>query len=137
MKTIITIFFILTSFVTLSQQKEIVDTNTMCFPTEVGKKILLDLNEFDRLKKEKVLTDKEIKQLELKCEEQDSIIVDLEEKDKNNQVIIGAANEKFKLVEEDNKNLRTDIVKIKTKSTIIEIIAGAILASITYIQIFK
>lgn len=137
MKTIITIFFILTSFVSFSQKEKIIDTNTMCFPTDVGRKILLDLNELDRLKKEKILTDQEITQLELKCEEQDSIIVDLEEKDKNNKVIIGAANEKFKLVEEDNKNLRGDIVKLKTKSTIIEIISGAILASITYIQIFK
>lgn len=137
MKTIITIFFILTSFVSFSQKEKIIDTNTMCFPTDVGRKILLDLNELDRLKKEKILTEQEIKQLELKCEEQDSIIVDLEEKDKNNKVIIGAANEKFKLVEEDNKNLRGDIVKLKTKSTIIEIISGAILASITYIQIFK
>ncbi len=126
------------SFMGVSQttpQKE--DTTNICFPVKVGKQILLDLNDFDRLKKQSDLDKKEIKQLENKVVKEEGVIKFLEQKDSTNQVIIKDTEEKVILLDDDNKNLRKDIKKIKTKNTIIEIVSGAIVGALTYIIVFK
>ena len=51
--------------------------------------------------------------------------------------IIGLTEEKVSLLDEENKQLRIDIGKIKTKNTIIEIVGGAIIGALTYIIVFK
>ena len=137
MKTIITIFFILFSFVLLSQKEIKKDTNQICLPSNIGKQILLDLNELDRLKDGEKLTKKEITNLETKVVKQDSIISKLEQRDVNNITIIGSWEEKYKLVEEDNKDLRGKLKWAAIKTNIIEIFSGTIMASIIYIQLFK
>jgi len=121
----------------LSQNMVTIDTNVVCMPNEIARKILIDLNDLDRLKKNEVLFNNEISGLESKIKKQELIIVDLEKKDKESMVIIGANKEKYNLVEEDNKNLREEIHKLKTKTTIIEIVSAAFFATITYIQLFK
>ena len=60
----------------------------------------------------------------------------LESKDTAYKEIIGEKDEKFKIVDGENKNLRDDIHKLKTKNTIIEIVAGVLIASLTYVQFF-
>lgn len=128
--------FLLSSLVGFGQtQKE--DTTTICFPVNVGKQILLDLNELDRLKKQSELDGKQIQELENKVTKEEGVIKFLEQKDSSNQIIIRDTEEKVKLVEEDNTNLRGDIKKIKTKNTIIEIVSGAIVGALTYIMVFK
>jgi hypothetical protein len=119
-------------------QKEIsIDTNNICIPSNVAKEILQELNKLDRLKEEKLLSDKEIVELEKKIKSQNLNIKDLEEKDLNNKILISANKEKYILIEEDNKNLRNEIKNVKTKNTIIEIVSGLFFATITYIQITK
>jgi hypothetical protein len=138
MKKIILITFLMFSFMGFSQtkpQKE--DTTKICFPVNVGKQILLDLNDLDRLKKQSDLDKKEIKQLENKVIKEEGVVKFLEQKDSTNQVIIKDTEEKVILLEDDNKNLRKDIKKIKTKNTIIEIVSGAIVGALTYIIVFK
>jgi hypothetical protein len=138
MKKILLITFLMFSFVGLGQtkvQKE--DTTTICFPVNVGKQILLDLNDLDRLKKQSDLDKKEILELENKVVKEEGIVKFLEQKDKNNEVIIKDTEEKVKLLEEDNKDLRKDIKRIKTKNTIIEIVSGSIVGALTYILVFK
>lgn len=137
MKKNLFILFFLISFFGVSQKNITIDTNNICIPNNIGKEILTELNELDKLRKEKILTDKEILELEKKVTKQDLTIKDLEEKDLNNKILIGANKEKYNLVEEDNKNLRKEIKNIKTKNTIIEIVSGLFFATITYIQIFK
>jgi hypothetical protein len=137
MKTIITIFFILFSFVILSQKETKKDTSELCFPSTVAKKILLDLNELDRLKENEKLIKIEVKELETKIIKQDSIISKFEQKDDNNKVIIGKWEEKYKLVEEDNKDLRGKLKWAGIKSNIVEIVSGVIMASIVYIELLK
>ena len=137
MKIVVTIFFILFSFVVLSQKEIKKDTTQICFPSVVGKQILLDLNELDRLKENEKLTKKEIKELETKIVKKDSIISKLEEKDDTNKVIIGKWEEKYKLVEEDNKDLRGKLKWAGIKTNIVEIVSGVIMSSIIYIQLFK
>lgn len=138
MKKILFILSILIHCVGFSQtniQKE--DTSTICFPVKVGKQILLDLNELDRLKKETDLNNKEIIELESKISKQDKVVMLLEQKDKNNEIIIKDTEEKVKLLDDENKELRKDIRKIKTKNTIIEIVSGTLVSALTYILVFK
>jgi hypothetical protein len=137
MKILISITFILFSFFVFSQKETNIDTNEICIPSVVVKKILLDLNELDRLKDNEKLTKKEISELETKVVKQDSIISKLEQKDDTNQVIIRSWAEKYNLVEEDNKDLRGKLKWIEIKNNIIEIVSGALMASIVYIELLK
>lgn len=131
------VLFMIFSFVGYSQTTPIKDTNFVCIPTGIAKKILLDLNELDRLKKQSTLSENEIYQLGKKISKQDSIIMDLTKKDENNKIIISSVEEKYKLVEEDNKGLRKEIKRLNTRNTIVEIISGAIVTAITFIEIYK
>jgi fructose-1-phosphate kinase PfkB-like protein len=79
----------------------------------------------------------EIQQLENKVFKNEKIITTLEVKDKKNNEIIELKDSKYKLVDEENKQLRDDIKKIKTKNVIIEIVGGSIIAALTYIITFK
>lgn len=137
MKTLIILLFLFISSFVFSQKQTNIDTNVVCIPNAKAKEMLKDLNELDKLRDDKKLTDKEISELEKKVSKQEIIIKELEEKDLNNKILIGANKEKYTLIEDDNKDLRKEIKNIKTKNTIIEIVSGAILATITYIQIFK
>lgn len=137
MKKIILLTILLSSFNTFSQKTITPDTSKICFPTEVGKQIMLDLNELDRLKENEKLTEKEINELGTKIVKQDSVISKLEQKDVNNQLIVKSVEEKYKLVEEDNKNLRKELKWIGVKNNIIEIVSGTLMASIVYIELFK
>jgi len=137
MKTYLIILFLFISYFGISQNKITTDTNVICVPNNIVKEILSELNQLDKLKKEKILSDNEIYELEKKTSKQSLIIKDLEEKDLNSKILISSNKEKYTLIEEDNKNLREDIKKIKTKNTIIEIVSGLFFATITYIQIFK
>jgi len=133
------LFFILILLpLTLFSQKEIeVDTTQICFPTEVGRQIEVDLNELDRLRELKKLSDFEISELEKKIVKKDSVISKLEQKDVNNKLIVTSVEEKYKLVEQDNKDLRGKLKWAGIKSNIIEIVSGALLSSIIYIELFK
>ena len=122
------IFFIFLTFSSfVFTQKTNVDTSIICFPTEIGKEVLKDLNELDKLRKTNILDKKEIEEFEKK----------VKDKDRNNEILVKSTEEKYKLVEEDNNDLRKEIKNIKIKNNIIEIVSGVIFATITYIQLFK
>jgi type II secretory pathway predicted ATPase ExeA len=135
-----TILFILFTFLTITLLGQNViqkDTTITCIPNNVARQILKDLNELDKLKKNEILYVDEINELSKKTVKQDSIISKLEEKDKLSSSIIKGTEEKVNLIEKDNENLRKEIKRINLKTNIIEIVSGAILATITYIQLFK
>ncbi len=113
------------------------DTTQICFPYSVGKQIALDLNKLDQLTELVKLTEKELKETQNKVEVQSNIIGTMELKEDNYELQIQKEEEKFKIVEEENEGLRTDIKKLKTKNTIIEIVGGAIVGALTYIVVFK
>jgi hypothetical protein len=137
MKKIILLTILLSSFNIFSQKVITPDTSKIYLPSNVGKQIMVDLNELDRLKENEKLTKKEIFELETKIVKQDSVISKLEQKDVNNQLIVRGVEEKYKLVEEDNKNLRKDLKWAGIKNNVVEIVSGAILSSIIYIELFK
>lgn len=135
MKYILNILFICLTTLCFSQKN--VDSTTLYVPFKVGKSILLDLNELDKMKKQEESYVKEIYQLEVKIFKNERIISNLEEKDKKNEKIISLSESKYKLVDEENKNLRTEIKRVKTKHIIIDIIGGSIIAGLTYALVFK
>jgi len=136
MKTIITTFFFLLTFLGFSQKETPIDSSQFCLPTKIVKKILLDLNELDRLKKNEEIVVLEIKELEKKITKQDSIILNLEKKDENYKLIINNWEEKYNLVEIDNKELRKKLKWSNIKTNIVEIVSGVLLTSLIYLQFF-
>ena len=115
------------SFVSFSQKETKVDTNQICFPSNVGKQILLDLNELDRLKENKKLTDNEIGELEKKIVKQDSVISKLEQKDVNETetktTYIQGGVEKTEITERSYyKGREIDISRYETYRTLMEIL---------------
>jgi hypothetical protein len=138
MKKLILLTLLFLSSFSFGQTKiEKEDTTTICFPVNIGKQILTDLTELDKLKKESELDKKEIKELENKITKEEGVIKFLEEKDKNNEVIIKDTEEKVKLLNTENGELRKDIKKMKVKNTVIEIVTGSLVTALTYILVFK
>jgi hypothetical protein len=137
MKNIVTLIFLLFSFTTIAQKEMQIDTNLICFPNSIGKQILNDLNDLDRLKSIEIKTTKEISELEKKIIFQEKSISTLEETNSHSLRIIGLTEEKVNLLDQENKQLMVDIGKIKTKNTVIEIVGGAIIGALTYILVFK
>lgn len=136
MKKFLVLFFIFNFLTVFSQKTPEVDSSEICFPYHVGQQILLDLNDYDKVKTLLKLSENEIDTLNLIIDKKDGVIKFMEQKDTTYQKIIGFKDEKFNLVNEENKNLRSDIHKLKTKNTIIEIVAGFFMISITYLQFF-
>jgi len=83
------------------------------------------------------ISKKEVKLLNQKTGEQDGIIKDLKQTIVITDSIVTLKEEKFKIVDEENKSLRDDIAKLKTKNTIFNIVGGAIIGGLTYLIIFK
>lgn len=137
MEKLLLIILLFVSFISYGQKELTKDTNYTCLPNNVARQVLRDLNELDRLKKNEVLYVKEIKELEKKTVAQDSTISKLEQRDKVNLAIIESTEEKVKLIKEDNELLRKEIKRINIKTNIIEIVSGAIMSTIIYIQLFK
>jgi hypothetical protein len=137
MKKLIMLFsFLLVSSLTMAQ-RGIEDTSEMCMPYSVAQKILLDLNDYDRVKQVNVLNEKEIKELYTKILFQDKIIMTWEEKDSVSNVIIAKTEEKVEIYKEENKTLAKENKRLKTKNTLFTIISGAIIAPLTYLSVFK
>jgi hypothetical protein len=132
-KTIL-LFFLLISTNIFSQK---IDSTQIYFPYTVGRQVLLDLNEFDRTKELLNSSKNEIIELEKKVLKQGNEIKSLELIDSTSQILIIKSDEKFKIVEKENKKLNDDMGKLKTKNTIIEVISGALVVAITYLSIFK
>jgi len=135
MKNLIMALLVFVPLFSFGQIKK--DTTQICFPYSVGKQIALDLNKLDQLTELVKLTEKELKETQNKVEVQSNIIGTMELKEDNYELQIQKEEEKFKIVEEENEGLRTDIKKLKTKNTIIEIVGGAIIGALTYIAVFK
>jgi len=135
MKNLLITLLLFVPLLSFGQVKK--DTTQICFPYSVGKQIALDLKKFDQLTEVLKLTEKELKQTQNKVIVQDSIIATMELKEDNYELQIKKEQEKYTIVEDQNKDLRKDIKKIKTKNTIIEIVGGAIIGALTYILVFK
>lgn len=125
------------SFTSLSQISKVKDTTEICLPYVVAKQIMLDLNRLDSTTTMLKLSEDQIIELDKKIELQVSIINVMEEKIKTSNTIVEKTNEKFQIVDNINKELTSDIKKLKRKNTITQIVSGIIVGGLTYIIISK
>jgi hypothetical protein len=137
MKKIFLIFVFGLISLTLNAQKGIKDTSQMCIPYSVAQKMLLDLNDYDRLKEVSKLDKKEITELNNKIVLLNKVNQTWVEKDSLSREIISETEEKVKIYKEENEQLRDENKRLKTKNTLFNIISGAIVAPLTYMALFK
>jgi len=118
-------------------QKNNSDTSQMCIPYPVAKQILLDLNNYDKLQEVVKTYKEEIYELNKKTQilqkENDS----WEKEDSLNREIISEKNKAIEIIKEENKGLRDENKRIKTKNTLYNIISAVIIAPLTYIALLK
>ena len=93
--------------------------------------------EIDRLKELSKLDKEEIKLLNNKIVYLEKTINTWEQKDSLNKEIITNVEEKFKIVNEQNEELRDEVKKLKVKNTFTQIISGVLLTSLTVFSIIK
>ena len=136
-KLIFLISFVFVSFISEAQVKKPVDTTQMCIPYDVAQKMLLELNDYDRLKELSKLDKKEIIELNNKIVLLEKTNKTWVEKDSLSNQIILQTEEKVKIYKEENENLNKEMKRLKTKNTLFNIISGAIIAPLTYLLIFK
>lgn len=120
-----------------SQNTKKIDSTEICFPYQVGQKILIDLNEGDKNKELLKESNDEIKLLNSKIEFKDSVINSLKKQADIDSVIINNNKVKFTTIEEENKDLKKDIKILKIKNTFFNILSTAIIGGLTYVLITK
>ena len=136
MKTLLLISTLVFSSFIYSQNTMSV-TNEICMPADVAKKVMMDLSRLDSTTAALQLEKSENFELRKKIELQYNIIVALEEKNDMSQQIINKTNEKFQIVDNINKDLTTEVKRLKRKNTIIEIVSGVLVSGLTYGLIMK
>jgi vacuolar-type H+-ATPase subunit I/STV1 len=131
------LFSIFVVNVSFAQQKPKTEPTEMSIPYDVAQKMLLDLNDYDRLKELSKLDKEEIKQLNNKISLLEKTINTWEQKDTLNKEIISNVEQKFKIVNDQNEELRKEVKKLKAKNTITQIISGALITTLTVFSIIK
>ena len=113
------------------------DTSEICIPYSVGQKILLDLNNYDKLKEVVVTYKSEIYELENKSLFLNKEIVAWKKEDELNQEIITEKNETIKIYKSENEDLKKENKRLKTRNGLFYIISGLIITPLSYYAIFK
>lgn len=131
------LFAIFVVNVSFAQQKPKTEPTEMSIPYDVAQKMLLDLNDYDRLKELSKLDKEEIKQLNNKILFLEKTINTWEQKDTLNKEIISNVEQKFKIVNDQNEELRKEVKKLKVKNTITQIVSGALITTLTVFSIMK
>lgn len=114
-----------------------VDTTQICIPYDVAQKMLLDLNDYDRLKEISKLDKQEINQLNNKVLLLEKTNETWQTKDSLSTSIIKETEAKVEIYKEEVESLGKENKRLKTKNTLFNIISGAIIAPLTYILVFK
>jgi hypothetical protein len=136
-KLIFFISFVMISFVGESQIKKTVDTSEICIPYDVAQKMLLDLNEYDKLKELSKLDKKEIYELNSKINFLEKTNDSWQVKDSLSGKIILQTEEKVKIYKEENEDLKKENKRLKIKNGLYNIVSAVIIAPLTYLVIFK
>jgi hypothetical protein len=137
MKKLLLLFVLGFLSMSLKAQKTNKDTSEMCIPFSVAQKMLIDLNDYDRLKELSKLDGREIIELNNKITYLNKVNQTWSEKDSISNEIIIKTEEKVEIYKKENEDLNKENKKLKTKNTIYNIISGAIIAPLTYLVLFK
>lgn len=117
-----------------------IDTNnqpTKCFPIPVAKKIAKDLISGDSAKAQLLLVGQQLTETENKVVMKDSIINLLMVKDTNNQIIIGAQDKKYSILENHTNKVELNLKKERAQSKFTSYLSGTLVAILTYVLIVK
>ena len=115
----------------------ITDTQVVVLPVKVAKEIAKDLLRGDSAITELKLANSQIKQLEIKSEYQDSIIIYLREKEKNYVTLIDSEKRKNEILNEEIKKTQKELKKVTAKKTFYNLVSGAIIVTLSYLYITK
>jgi hypothetical protein len=116
------------------------DTNnqpTKCFPIPVVKLIIKDLMSGDSAKAQLKLVEDQLLKTEKKVELKDSVISLLRIKESNYNVIIGAQNQKYSILETHTKKVEWDLKKEKVKNKFTSVLSGVAVVALTFFLIIK
>jgi hypothetical protein len=136
-KLIFFISFVMVSFIGETQVKKTIDTSEICIPYGVAQKMLLELNEYDKLVELSKLDKKEIYELNSKMILLQKTNDSWQLKDSLNGQIIVQTEDKVKIYKEENKDLKKENKRLKIKNGLYNIISAVIIAPLTYLVIFK
>jgi hypothetical protein len=136
-KLIFFISFVMISFIGETQVKKTADPLEICIPYDVAQKMLLDLNEYDKLKDLSKLDKKEIYQLNSKINFLEKTNDSWQVKDSLSGKIITQTEEKVKIYKQENEDLKKENKRLKIKNGLFNIVSAVIIAPLTYIAIFK
>lgn len=120
-----------------NKKQSVIDTNQMCIPYSVAQKILLDLNDYDRLKEVVITYNNEIYELNNKI-----LILKKEnevwkQQDKLNSDLIIEKDKAIVIYTSENEDLKKENKRLKTKNGLYNIISGLIIVPLTYIIVSK
>ena len=115
----------------------ITDTQVVVLPVKVAKEIAKDLLRGDSAITELKLANSQIKQLEIKSEYQDSIIIYLREKEKNYITLIDSEKRKNEILNDEIKKTQKELKKVTAKKTFYNLVSGAIIVTLSYLYITK
>ena len=136
-KIIFLISFVFVSFISEAQTKKPVDTTQICIPYDVAQKMLLDLNEYDKLKELSKLDKKEIYELNSKINFLEKTNDSWQVKDSLSGQIIIQTEDKVKIYKEENQDLKKENKRLKIKNGLYNIVSAVIIVPLTYLTIFK
>ena len=139
MKFILTFFLTTVCFFTQAQnvKTKSVDTSEICMPYTVAQKILLDLNDYDKLKETIPTYQNEILQLNKKVELLNKEKDAWRKEGELSKEIILEKNNSITIYKTENEDLKKENKRLKTKNGLYNIISAVIIAPLTYIAIFK
>ena len=139
MKFILTFFLTTVCFFTQAQnvKTKSVDTSEICMPYTVAQKILLDLNNYDKLKETIPTYQNEILQLNKKVELLNKEKDAWRKEGELSKEIIVEKNKSITIYKNENEDLKKENKRLKTKNGLYNIISAVIIAPLTYIAIFK
>lgn len=137
MKKNILLLIILFVNVIIFSQKNNTDTSEMCIPYSVAKKILVDLNNYDKLQEISKTYKEEIFELNKKTEVLTKENDAWQKEDKLNREIISEKNKAIQIYKDENKDLKQENERLKTRNVLYNIISAVIIAPLTYISVFK
>lgn len=130
-------FFIVTNLYSQNSKKVTEDTSDICMPYSVGQKILLDLNNYDKLKEVVVTYKNEIYELNNKILFLNKEIDGWKKENNLNEEIISEKNQSIQIYKLENEDLKKENKRLKTKNGLFNIISGIIILPLTYYAVFK
>ena len=108
-----------------------------CFPVSITRLIAKDLLSGDSAKAQLIIAENEVKQLEEKVILKDNVIGDMSKKEENYKKIIDSQEEKYGIVEKNNKELEKKLKKEKVKNKFKSILSYTAIGVLTFFLITK